>query len=312
MKRACIFPGQGSQTVGMCKDIIEHYDIARIVLQEVDDALNQNLSQIILTGPAEVLTLTENTQPALMACSIAILRVIESLSGKKLSQFCDYVAGHSLGEFTALTAANVFSLSDCARLLRIRGKSMQESVPLGEGAMIALLGAEFSVAQDIVEQASKIGVCQIANDNSNGQQVLSGVREAIDEAMNIASQQGYKAIKLNVSAPFHCNLMKPAQEAVKEALANITLTSPSVPLIANITAKPVTDIETIKELLVQQVTGMVRWRETVLEFKTLGISNIAEIGAGKVLCGLIKRTDQELNCQPINNCQDIDLFIENL
>ncbi len=312
MKRACIFPGQGSQAVGMCKDVVENFSVAKMVMQEVDDALGQNLSEIILSGPAEELTLTENAQPALMACSIAILRVIEEQSGKKLSEFCDYVAGHSLGEFTALTAAGVFSLSDCAKLLKIRGKAMQEAVPLGQGAMVAILGTDMYFAQDIADKAAKIGICQIANDNSTGQQVLSGTPEGIEEAIKLSIISGYRTIKLNVSAPFHCQLMKKAQDALKAALETVQLNSPSVPLIANFTAKPTSDKDTIKELLIEQVTGMVRWRETILELNSLGVKNMVEIGAGKVLSGLVKRTEPSISSVSIQNSQDIQDFVQNL
>ena len=312
MIRACIFPGQGSQAVGMCSDVVENFSVAKMTMQEVDDALGQNLSNIILSGQLEDLTLTENAQPALMACSIAILRVIEEQSGKKLPEFSNYVAGHSLGEFTALTAAGVFSLSDCAKLLKIRGQSMQEAVPLGKGAMIALLGADFAVAQDIATKAGKVGICQIANDNSNGQQVLSGASEAIDEAINLATGLGLRAIKLNVSAPFHCQLMQKAQEAVQQALETVQINIPSVPLIANVTAKPTSDKDVIKDLLIKQVTGMVRWRETILGMSSLGVTSTVEIGAGKVLSGLVKRTDPNLQGVSIQSCKDIEDFINNL
>ncbi len=312
MKIACVFPGQGSQIVGMCQDVVKNFSTAKAVLQEVDDALGRKLSEIILVGPAENLAMTENTQPALMACSIAILRVIEEQSGKKLPDFCHYVAGHSLGEFTALTAAGVFSLADCAKLLQIRGRAMQASVPFGKGAMFALLGAKFSIAQEIVQKANKIGICQIANDNSDGQQVLSGTAEAIDEAMNLAVQANLKTIKLNVSAPFHCQLMQSAQEVVKQALSSITMNVPSVPLIANITAKSVTNIILIKTYLAEQVTSMVRWRESIIELKNLGINHLVEIGAGKVLTSLTKRIDQEIGTRAIQTCQDIESFVEKL
>lgn len=305
MKIACVFPGQGSQFVGMCRDVIENFAVAKQILQEVDDSLNQKLSKIILEGPAEELTMTENTQPALMACSIAVLKALEQQLGKKLPEFCSYVAGHSLGEFTALTAAGVFSVQDCARLVKIRGKAMQESVPLGQGAMFALLGAEFEVARDIAAKASKIGICQIANDNCTGQQVLSGSVAAIEEAMSLASQAGNKAIRLNVSAPFHCKMMQPAQDALQQALHDTRMSMPSVPLIANITAKSIADPVLIKDLLVQQVTGMVRWRETVLELKSLGVTDLVEIGPGKVLSGMTKRIDASINSRSVQTVADI-------
>ena len=308
MKIACVFPGQGSQVVGMCRDVVENFAVAKQVLQEVDDALSQELSKVILEGPVEELTMTENTQPALMACSIAVLRALEQHLGKRLPEFCSYVAGHSLGEFTALTAAGVFSVQDCARLVKIRGRAMQESVPLGQGAMFALLGAEFDIARDIAEKASKVGICQIANDNCTGQQVLSGTVAAIEEAMSLASQTGNKAIRLNVSAPFHCQMMQPAQDALQQALHDIKMHTPSVPLIANITAKSVTDPALIKDLLVQQVTGMVRWRETVLELKELGVTDLVEIGPGKVLSGMTKRIDASINSCSVQTVADIEVF----
>lgn len=310
MKRAFIFPGQGSQTVGMCKDIFDNFSTAKEVFAEVDEALNQKLSQIIFEGPAEELTLTANTQPALMACSIAILRVIEQESGKNLAQLCDYVAGHSLGEFSALTAARTFSLTDCARLLRIRGKAMQNSVAAGQGGMVALLGLEFDVAADLAKQASSFGICQIANDNSVGQQVVSGSIEAIDELLKLAADKGYKAVKLNVSAPFHCGLMQPAQEELALALAEIKMESPSVPLLANVTASLITDPTQIQELLVQQVTGMVRWRESVLEFKNIGVEELVEVGPGKVLTGLTKRIDSTIMGKSMQNLNDIKDFLQ--
>jgi [acyl-carrier-protein] S-malonyltransferase len=312
MKRACVFPGQGSQVVGMCKDVVDNFQVAKTVMQEVDDALSQNLSNIILSGPAEELILTENAQPALMACSIAILKVIEEQSGKKLSEICDFVAGHSLGEFTALTAAGVFSLSDCAKLLKIRGKAMQEAVPLGHGAMVAILGANMSSVQEIVEQAGQVGICQLANDNSIGQQVLSGTKEAVEEAVKLSIIRGYKTIKLNVSAPFHCQLMKQAQDALESALETVQVNNPSVSVIANFTAKPISDKSDIKELLVKQVTGMVRWRETILELSFLGVDNVVEIGSGKVLTGLFKKTAPSILGTSIQNSHDIENFIQNL
>lgn len=305
MSTAFIFPGQGSQAVGMCRDVVENFQVAREVFDEVDEALHQNLSDIILDGPSEELTMTANTQPALMACSLAILKVIEQESGKKLPELCDYVAGHSLGEFSALTAAGVFSIADCAKLLRIRGQAMQEAVSPGEGGMVALLGLDFAVAKDLAKQASKEGDCQIANDNSIGQQVVSGSIKAIDKLLSLAAEKGYKAIKLNVSAPFHCALMKPAQLAVAAALEDIKLNDPIVPLLANVTAKLITEPEQIKKLLIEQVTGMVRWRETIVEFKDLGVMELVEIGSGKVLTGLTKRTDPSITGRSIQNVQDI-------
>lgn len=312
MSIAFVFPGQGSQSVGMGKDLAEAFPVAKHVFQEVDDALNQNLSKIIFEGPADSLTLTENTQPALMATSIAVLRILEKEGKFHLKDRCSYVAGHSLGEYSALTAANALTLTDAAKLLRIRGNAMQEAVPAGQGAMAALLGVEFDKANDIAKQASGSGdICQSANDNGGGQVVLSGSTAAIDRAIALAPEFGIKrAIKLPVSAPFHCTLMEPAARAMEEALANATMKSPDVPLIANVTADEVTEPEEIKKLLVQQVTGTVRWRESVLALKAKGVDNIIEIGAGKVLAGLVKRIDKELVATSIQTPADIDAFLK--
>lgn len=312
MKTIFTFPGQGSQTVGMCKDVIENFAVARSVFQEVDEALDQNLSKVILKGPAEDLTLTENTQPALMACSMAILRVIEQESGRKLSQLCDYVAGHSLGEFTALTAAGVFQIADCARLLKIRGKAMQNAVAPGKGGMVALLGLQFEQVQELIQQAKKEGVIAIANDNSNGQQVISGEIKAIEYALQIAAEKSYKAVKLNVSAPFHCPLMEPAAREVEQALEDLSLNLPTVPVIANVTAQIVKDIEQIKNLLVTQVTNMVRWRESIQSLSALGVTTQFEVGAGKVLAGLTKRIDANIVVSSIQNMDDIKNYLNNL
>jgi len=309
MKLACIFPGQGSQKVGMCKELYENSSIAKEVFQEVDEALNQKLSNIIFEGPTEELTLTANTQPALMVCSIALLRVLEKEFGKKLPEFCHYVAGHSLGEFTALTAAHAISLSDCARILRIRGQAMQDAVPVGQGAMFALLGANVAIAQEIAEYANKSGSCQVANDNSHEQQVLSGDVAGIDEAIRIASEKGYKAIKLNVSAPFHSILMKPAQEKLRAVLESTKISTPNVSVIANVSAD-VLQYQNIIENLVQQVTSRVRWTESMLKLKDLGVTDFVEIGPGKVYTNLLKRIDASLNGLAINDKETIDQFLQ--
>jgi [acyl-carrier-protein] S-malonyltransferase len=289
MKLACVFPGQGSQKVGMGKDIYESCSIAKRVFDEVDDALNQNLSKIIFEGSNEELTLTENAQPALMVCSIAMLKTLEKKLNKDLKDFCSYVAGHSLGEFTALAATRSISLMDCARILKIRGQAMQEAVPIGKGAMFALLGANIQVALDIAKEVD----CDVANDNSPGQQVLSGTTESIDKAIKIAVQKGYKTIRLKVSAPFHSRLMRPAQEKLKEALEGISITEPSVPLIANVLAD-ITSAADIKKNLVEQVTGMVRWCDSIKRLQELGVTKIAEIGPGTVCTNLNKRIDGSL------------------
>lgn len=311
MKIACVFPGQGSQKVGMCKELCDSSSIAKETFQEVDEALDQNLSKIIFEGPDSDLTLTSNTQPALMVSSIAILRVLEKEFGKDLSEFCDYVAGHSLGEFTALTAARSIRLSDCAKILRIRGQAMQDAVPLGKGAMFALLGANIAIAQEIAKEAGATGICQVANDNSPAQQVLSGEAKAIDKAIEIASAKGYKAIKLNVSAPFHSNLMGPAQEKLQHALENIEISKPSVKLIANITAG-IIEHKDIKDSLIKQVTGMVKWNESMAKLKELSVSTVAEVGPGKVYTNLLKRIDTSMAAISINDIESINHFINTI
>lgn len=311
MSIAFVFPGQGSQAVGMGKELAESFSIAKHVFQEVDDALEQHLSRIIFEGPIETLTLTENTQPALMAVSLAVLRVLEQEGKRQLKDRCAYVAGHSLGEYSALTAANALTLADSARLLRIRGTAMQKAVPAGQGAMAALLGAEFETAEKIAVQASgPADICQAANDNGGGQVVLSGSVAAIDRAIALAPQFGVKrAIKLPVSAPFHCSLMEPAAHVMQNALAQVAMQSPDVPLIANITADVVLDPVEIKKLLVLQVTGTVRWRESILAMKAKGVHHIVEIGSGKVLGGLVKRIDAELTASSVQSPADIEAFL---
>ena len=305
MKKAFVFPGQGSQFVGMGKEVAEAFPIARHVFKEVDDALSQHLSKLIFEGPGEELTLTENTQPALMAVSIALLRVLQEQGGLDLAKDCSFIAGHSLGEYTALAAGQSISLADTARLLRIRGNAMQAAVPFGEGAMAAILGSDVEAAQLIAEEAA----CEIANDNAPGQVVLSGKSTAIDRAIAIATESGKKSVRLAVSAPFHSKLMAPAAKVMEEALAEIIVHKPVVPLIANITAAQVTDPNEIRKLLVQQVVGRVRWRESMLYMKELGVDTIIEIGAGKVLTGLCKRIDKELIGISIQTPADIEAFL---
>lgn len=290
MKTACIFPGQGAQKVGMGKDLYENFSIAKRVFDEVDQALNQKLSKLIFEGPDEELMLTENAQPALMTCSIAILKVVEHKLNKKLENFCSYVAGHSLGEFTALTAARSISLMDCARILKIRGKEMQKAVPVGQGAMIALLGANVELATEIADAAG----CDVANDNAPSQQVLSGKTEAIENAIRIAQDKGYKVIKLSVSAPFHSRLMKPVQEKLAEALNDVKISHPVVPLISNVTAQE-TSFSSIKTNLITQVVDTVRWCDSIKHLKNLGVKRIAEIGPGTVYTNLNKRIDPSIN-----------------
>jgi [acyl-carrier-protein] S-malonyltransferase len=308
MKLACIFPGQGSQKVGMCKDLYKNFAIAKETFQEVDDALSEKLSHTIFEGPTETLTETANTQPALMVCSIAILRVLEKEAEKKLKDMCDYVAGHSLGEFTALTAANSIGLSDCAKILRIRGKAMQEAVPVGKGAMFALLGANIDTAKEIAKEASTAGPCQVANYNSAEQQVLSGEASAIDRAIEISSGKGFKAIKLNVSAPFHSTLMAPAQHKLKEVLETTNIKKPDIPLIANLSANFI-DHSDIKQNLIDQVTGMVRWHESMLKLEEFEVTKMAEIGPGKVYTNLAKRIVPNISGSALNSHEAITEFL---
>jgi [acyl-carrier-protein] S-malonyltransferase len=297
----------------MGKALAEAFPIAKHIFQEVDEALKQNLSQIIFEGPEEALTATSNTQPALMAVSIAVLRVLEEQGGKSLKQLCAYVAGHSLGEYSALTAAGAITLSDSARLLRIRGNAMQEAVPAGKGAMAALIGVEFEVAQEIAKRVTNGGVCQAANDNGGGQVVLSGTTGAIDNAIAIAAEYGVRrAVKLPVSAPFHSSLMEPAAKVMAEALAAVSIEVPVVPLIANVTAEETSDPNEIRDLLVRQVTGTVRWRESVGTLKTKGVTQAIEIGAGKVLAGLVKRIDKDIDALSLQTPEEIEQFLKTL
>lgn len=309
MARAFTFPGQGSQSVGMGKDLFDQFAEARAVFAEVDDALGQKLSTLIFEGPEETLTLTANAQPALMAVSIAVLRVIEA-RGKTLPDLCAYVAGHSLGEYTALCAAGTFSLSDTARLLRIRGNAMQAAVPAGKGAMAAIIGLEHDDVAAACAEASAKGACQIANDNGGGQLVISGLKEAVEAAAALATDKGAKrAIMLPVSAPFHSSLMQPAAEAMREALAGVARHAPVVPVVANVRAAPVTDPAEIADLLVEQVTGQVRWRETVGWFAANGVDTLVEAGSGKVLSGLARRIDRNVTTIALNTPADIEAFL---
>jgi [acyl-carrier-protein] S-malonyltransferase len=309
MKVAFTFPGQGSQAVGMGKDLADSFPEARAVFEEVDEALGQKLSDIMWNGPEETLTLTANAQPALMAVSMAVIRVLEA-RGLDLKSKVAYVAGHSLGEYSALCAAGTFSIGDTARLLRIRGNAMQAAVPVGEGAMAAIIGLEHGDVQAICAEASAVGPCQIANDNGGGQLVISGGKAAVEKAAALASEKGAKrAIMLPVSAPFHSALMGPAADAMREALAKVEKTDPVVPLIANVRAAPVTSATEIADLLVEQVTGQVRWRETVEWFGANGVTTLYEIGAGKVLTGLARRIDKNINGVAVNGPADIDAAI---
>ena len=295
MTRAFVFPGQGSQVVGMGVSLAEAFPAAREVFQEVDEALKQRLSKLMREGPESELTLTENAQPALMAVSLAALRVLEREFGRRIADAASFVAGHSLGEYSALAAAGAFQVADAARLLKRRGRAMQRAVPVGEGAMAALIGAELEQAEAIAKDAAQGEVCAPANDNAPGQVVVSGHKSAVERAVALAAERGIKrSIMLPVSAPFHCALMKPAADEMAEALAEAKILPPSVPVVANVTAAPVKDPETIRRLLVEQVTGLVRWRESVLAMKAAGVDTIVELGAGKVLSGLVKRIDRDI------------------
>lgn len=310
MTRAFVFPGQGSQAVGMGKDLAEAFPIARQTFEEVDEALGEKLSALMFEGPADALTLTENAQPALMAVSVAVTRVLAAEKGLDLKAHAAFVAGHSLGEYSALCAAGALGLADTARLLRLRGQSMQKAVPVGMGAMAAILGADLDAAVEIAAAASEGGeLCTAANDNAPGQVVVSGHKPAVERAMRIAAERGFKrAMLLPVSAPFHCPLMQPAASAMAAALADARISAPVVPVVANVTAAAVTDPDTIRRLLVEQVTGTVRWREGVLYMKDQGVTTLVELGSGKVLSGLAKRIDKELAGLSVGTAGDIDAF----
>lgn len=313
MKRAFTFPGQGSQAVGMGKELADSFESARLVFEEVDEALKQNLSRLMFAGPEDELTLTENAQPALMVASIAACRVLEADAGVDLARVADFVAGHSLGEYSALAAAKALTVSDAARLLKARGQAMQRAVPVGEGAMAALLGLDADVAETVAAEAAGDQVCAVANDNASGQVVVSGHVAAVERAIELAKQHGAKrGVLLPVSAPFHCPLMAPAADEMAAALANVTIAPPVVPLVANVTAAAVNDPEVIRRQLVEQVTGRVRWRESVLFLRDQGVAQLVEIGAGKVLTGLVRRIDRDLTGVSIQGPDDIDAFTSGL
>ena len=313
MAIAFVFPGQGSQDVGMGRALAEAYPAARAVFDEVDDALGQKLSAIIWDGPKETLTLTENAQPALMAVSMAVMRVLETEKGFRLADKVKFVAGHSLGEYSALAAAGTFSLADTARLLKLRGQAMQKAVAVGQGAMAALLGVGMDVAVKVAAEAAQGDVCQVANDNEPTQVVLSGHKSAIDRVAEIGKAHGVRrAVNLPVSAPFHCALMQPAADAMADALSKVKVHAPVVPVVANVVATAISDPSEIKRRLVEQVTGTVRWRECVAYMAAHGITDFYEIGAGKVLAGLVKRTATTANATSIGAPADIDAALAGL
>jgi [acyl-carrier-protein] S-malonyltransferase len=309
MAAAFVFPGQGSQAVGMGKALADTFGPARAVFDEVDAALGEKLSGIMWNGPAETLTLTENAQPALMAVSLAALRVLEAEAGVDLKRDAAFVAGHSLGEYSALAAARSLSIADAARLLRIRGRAMQKAVPVGAGAMAALIGLELDDVKAIAAEVADTGVCAAANDNGGSQVVVSGAKPAVERAVEVAKTRGAKrAMMLPVSAPFHCPLMQPAADAMADALSKVPVKPPIVPLVANVLARPITDPADIVRCLVEQVTGTVRWRESVLFMAQAGVTSFTEIGAGKVLTGLMKRIAETATAASIGTPDDIARF----
>jgi len=311
--RAFLFPGQGSQTVGMGKALAEAFAAARAVFEEVDEALKQRLSRLMWQGPESELTLTENTQPAIMAASLAIIRTLQADGRLDLAKHARVVAGHSAGEYSALCAAGAFTISDAARLLRLRGQAMQAAVPVGEGAMTALIGIEMAAAEAAVKEASSLGVVVVANDNAPGQIVISGAKLAVEKAAEIAKTKGAKrAIPLAVSTPNHSPLLRPAADRMREALVEITIRPPAVPLIANVTAAEISEPAAIRDLLVEQLTARVRWRESVASFRELGVAMTVEAGGNKVLTGMVKRIDKELEPVSLDSPADIEAFAKTL
>ncbi|MBY6165795.1 ACP S-malonyltransferase [Pseudooceanicola nitratireducens] len=311
MARAFVFPGQGAQTIGMGKALAEAYPAAKAVFDEVDEALGESLSSLIWEGEQDTLTLTQNAQPALMATSLAAFRALEA-EGVSITA-ADFVAGHSLGEYSALAAAGTLSIADAARLLRTRGQAMQQAVPVGVGAMAALLGLDFEAATAVAEEAAQGEVCQAANDNDPGQVVVSGHKAAVERAVEIAKEKGAKrAVLLPVSAPFHCALMTPAADVMAKALEKVEMKAPAVPLVANVRAEAVTDAATIRALLVEQVTGSVRWRESVGYMAAQGVTEVWEIGAGKALAGMIRRIERSITCRAVGTPEDVTAAVESL
>ncbi|WP_424934240.1 ACP S-malonyltransferase [Amaricoccus macauensis] len=311
MKRAFVFPGQGAQVIGMGKELADSYPVARAVFEEVDEALGEKLSALIWEGEAEELTLTQNAQPALMATSMAAMKALEA-EGVPVSTAA-YVAGHSLGEYSALCATGAMGLADTARMLRLRGQAMQQAVPVGEGAMAAVLGLDLAAVEGVAADAAEGEVCQAANDNDPGQVVISGARSAVERAAALAKERGAKrAMLLPVSAPFHCALMQPAANAMAEALSGIQINSPSVPLVANVRAEAVTDPDVIRLLLVEQITGRVRWRESVAWMSDNGVEQFVEVGAGKALSGMIRRISRQADVAAVGKPADVAGFVEKI
>jgi [acyl-carrier-protein] S-malonyltransferase len=308
MTTAFLFPGQGSQAVGMGKSFADAFPAARALFDEVDDALGFKLTDIMWEGPLETLTLTENAQPALMAVSLAAVRLLEAEAGLNVVRDVTFVAGHSLGEYAALAAAGSITVADAARLLRTRGLAMQKAVPVGEGAMAALLGLDIDAARAVAAEAAQGQVCDVANDNAPGQVVVSGAKAAVERAVEVAKARGGRAMMLPVSAPFHCSLMRPAADAMREALAKVRVEAPKVPLVANVTAGVVTDPAEIVRLLVRQVTEMVRWRESVEFLVENGVDRLVEVGAGRVLTGLVKRIAKDAEALPLGRLEDVVAF----
>ncbi len=315
--RSFIFPGQGSQYIGMGKELSENFIEAKEVFQEIDDSLNQKLFKLMTQGEESDLNLTENTQPALMAVSVAVARVIRKQSGLNISDMCNFVAGHSLGEYSALTVAGALDIAVTSKLLKLRGQAMQRAVPVGVGAMAAILGLDMADVQEISRGATETSgadySCQVANDNSVGQIVVSGHKEAVAVAMILATEKGArKTVKLPVSAPFHCSLMAPAAQEMEQALADTDIRPPYVPVVTNITAHPTLDPSDIRRLLVEQITGTVRWRDSVLTMRDKGVTEMVELGAGRVLSGLSRRIDKEIACESIEKPEQIEAFISKL